>query len=177
MTTHHFFSAKGGQGVTTSMVLEAATTQGRVLLVNATDNGDLWGILGFNPQYADEQITEIDDITFACNWTPGDQPLWREHDFDHVFIDHGVDKPSADWDEELVLVIRNCYLAIRRAVHMDYHRLDRIIIVAEPGRSLGEHDIHRVFQCNTINTIHVDPHIARYVDAGLLYARNRKKFA
>lgn len=178
MTTHDFYTAKGGQGCTTSMVLEAATTQGRVLLVDATGTGDLWGVLGFNPGHPlDEQIHEIDDITFACSWKFGDQPVWRDTDFDEIFIDHGHQTVAGHnrWDE-LVLVTRNCYLALRRGVKSGI-KPDRIVIVAEPGRSLGERDIHNVFQCNTINTIHVDPAIARSVDAGILYQRNRRKFA
>lgn len=179
MTTHHFYSAKGGQGCTTSMVLEAATTQGRILLVDATENRELNAVLGtFVPPYPDEQINEFDSQTFFCWWKFGDQPLWRETDFDEILIDWGTQYPNAiNRGDERVLVTRNCYLAIRAACKQDVPKPDRIVIVAEPGRALDENDIHRALDVNTINTIHIDPCIARSVDAGFLYQRNRRKFS
>ncbi len=71
-----------------------------------------------------------------------------------------------------VVVVRGCYLALRRAVH---HRALRdavgAILVDEHGRSLGVHDVEDVLGVPVLATITARTSTARAVDAGVLRAR------
>jgi hypothetical protein len=69
-----------------------------------------------------------------------------------------------------VLVVRNCYLALRRAVQHPL-RPDAVVLVTEPGRALDVHDIETVLTDAPVTTVRIDPAVARAVDAGLLAAR------
>ncbi|MDP9419577.1 MAG: hypothetical protein M3P53_05435 [Actinomycetota bacterium] len=65
-----------------------------------------------------------------------------------------------------LLVLRPCYLALRHAVRAPL-RPSGIILVREPGRSLGRRDVEEVVGAPVRAEIDVDPAIARAVDAGL----------
>ena len=69
-----------------------------------------------------------------------------------------------------LLVIRPCYLALRRAAHFT-GLATGVILVSEPGRALGAHDVQRALATPVVAEIAWDPAIARSVDAGLLAAR------
>lgn len=69
-----------------------------------------------------------------------------------------------------LLVIRPCYLALRRAVNAPV-RPSGIVLVEEKGRSLGPHDVEDVLGVPVRVVVPWDPSIARAVDAGLLSAR------
>ncbi len=69
-----------------------------------------------------------------------------------------------------LLVIRPCYLALRRAVAAPL-RPSGIIVVHEEGRALGRADIERVVGAPVRAELRYDPSVARSVDAGLLAAR------
>ncbi len=69
-----------------------------------------------------------------------------------------------------LLVIRPCYLALRRAATM-VAKPDRVVLVDEPGRALRRRDVESVLACPVDAHLHVDPVIARAVDAGLLAGR------
>lgn len=69
-----------------------------------------------------------------------------------------------------ILVVRPCYLALRRATRSTITS-DSVIVVQEPGRALTTRDIEGVVGTKVTATIPVDPTIARAVDAGLLSSR------
>jgi MinD superfamily P-loop ATPase len=69
-----------------------------------------------------------------------------------------------------LLIIRPCYLALRRASLLTT-KPHGIIVIAEPGRALGVHDVESVVGAPVLAEIPFDPAIARAVDAGLLAGR------
>jgi hypothetical protein len=91
-----------------------------------------------------------------------------------VVVDLGV--PSADLGPLLacahrsLLVLRPCYLALRRAASLA-SRPTGVVAVMEPGRALGRREIEDVIGVKVAAEIDVQPTIARAVDAGLLSAR------
>jgi hypothetical protein len=91
-----------------------------------------------------------------------------------VVVDLGV--PSPDLEPLLahahrsLLVLRPCYLALRRATALT-SRPTGIVVLMEPGRALGRREIEDVIGVKVAAEIDVEPTIARAVDAGLLAAR------
>ncbi len=69
-----------------------------------------------------------------------------------------------------LLVVRPCYLALRRAVSAPLHP-SGVIVVREPGRSLSDRDIADVLGAPVVATVPVSADVARVVDAGLLASR------
>jgi hypothetical protein len=71
-----------------------------------------------------------------------------------------------------VIVLRGCYLALRRAVHSPLTgRCAGIVLIEEQGRSLGPSEVRDVVDRPVIARVPVRPAIARSVDAGVLAAR------
>jgi hypothetical protein len=68
-----------------------------------------------------------------------------------------------------LLVLRPCYLALRRAVHAP--RPTGVVLVREEGRALGVSDVEAALGVGVIAEVAFDPAIARAVDAGLLNTR------
>lgn len=69
-----------------------------------------------------------------------------------------------------MLVVRCCYLALRRAARAS-PRPDGVVVVTEPGRSLTPRDVESVVGAPVVAQVPFDPQVARVVDAGLLSAR------
>lgn len=69
-----------------------------------------------------------------------------------------------------ILVIRSCYLALRRAARTDLP-VDGVVLVEEPGRVLAARDVASVVGAPVAARIRVEPQIARLVDAGLMCSR------
>lgn len=69
-----------------------------------------------------------------------------------------------------LLVVRPCYLALRRAVALG-GRADGVVLLSEPGRALGRHDVESVLGAPVVAEVPVEPSLARAVDAGLLATR------
>lgn len=69
-----------------------------------------------------------------------------------------------------LLVVRPCYLALRRAVALG-GRADGVILLTEPGRALGRRDVESVLGAPVVAEVPVEPSLARAVDAGLLATR------
>jgi MinD superfamily P-loop ATPase len=85
-------------------------------------------------------------------------------------VDGGVtERVIADADRSL-LVIRPCYLALRH-VARNTRRIDGVIVVTEPGRSLAAADVASVTGAPVVAQVPCEPQIARVVDAGLLCSR------
>ena len=69
-----------------------------------------------------------------------------------------------------LLVVRPCYVSLRRAIAAPL-RPDAVVLVAEPGRSLGRRDVEDVLGVEVRAELELDPSVARAVDAGLLRCR------
>lgn len=69
-----------------------------------------------------------------------------------------------------ILVIRSCYLALRRAQALPVTPTE-VVLVHEPGRRLGRADVERAVAAPIVAEIPVDPLVANAVDAGLLAGR------
>ena len=69
-----------------------------------------------------------------------------------------------------LLVLRPCYLALRRALAAPL-RPSGVILVDEPGRSLGRADVEEILGVPVRARVAWDHAVARSVDAGLLGAR------
>ncbi|MCU1459436.1 MAG: ATPase involved in chromosome partitioning [Actinomycetia bacterium] len=71
-----------------------------------------------------------------------------------------------------VVVVRGCYLALRRAVQSELlERASGVVLVEEPGRSLGAREVADVLGRPMLARIPVRAATARSVDAGVLAAR------
>jgi len=71
-----------------------------------------------------------------------------------------------------VVVVRGCYLALRRAVHSPMlERASGVVLVEEPGRSLGAGEVADVLDRPVLARVPVRAPVARAVDAGVLAAR------
>ena len=71
-----------------------------------------------------------------------------------------------------VVVVRGCYLALRRAVHHPALRAVRgAVLVDEPGRSLGARDVEDVLGTPVLAVVEARAATARAVDAGVLASR------
>ena len=68
------------------------------------------------------------------------------------------------------LVIRPCYLALRRAATLEQQPTG-IILITEDGRALGRRDVEAVIGAPVIAEVPYESSIARAVDAGLLAGR------
>lgn len=68
------------------------------------------------------------------------------------------------------LVLRPCYLALRRATTMPI-AVDSVVQVAEDGRALRTSDVEAVMHMEVSARLRVDPAIARAVDSGTLVSR------
>jgi cellulose biosynthesis protein BcsQ len=71
-----------------------------------------------------------------------------------------------------VVVIRPCYLALRRAAIDELVRsASGIVVVEEPGRALGSREVADVLGIPVLASVPARASIARVVDAGVLVAR------
>ena len=69
-----------------------------------------------------------------------------------------------------LLVLRPCYLGLRRALAAPV-RPSGVVLVVEPGRSLGRRDVEDVLGVPVYAEVDIDPAVARAIDAGLLARR------
>ena len=69
-----------------------------------------------------------------------------------------------------LLVLRPCYLALRRAAQSEI-RPSGVVLINEPGRSLGAAEVSDVLGVPVRAEVPFDPAVARVVDAGLLSTR------
>ena len=71
-----------------------------------------------------------------------------------------------------IAVVRGCYLALRRGVHSPLlARSAGVVLVEEPGRSLGAPEVADVLDRPVLARVPIRPAIARAVDAGVLASR------
>jgi hypothetical protein len=103
------------------------------------------------------------------------------HDARPVVIDAGSSPTGAALDIAAgaavsLLVVRPCFLALRRAVAAPV-RPSAVVLVREPGRSLGRRDVEDALQVPVCAEVDLEPAVARAVDAGLLTARLPRSLA
>jgi cellulose biosynthesis protein BcsQ len=92
---------------------------------------------------------------------------------DTVVVDAGVGLPHPALRTATVqswMVTRPCYLALRRAVQLP-DRPTGVVLLNEPGRSLGAADVTHTLGVPVVAELAYDPQIFRAVDAGLLAGR------
>lgn len=92
-----------------------------------------------------------------------------------VVVDCGADPAGAALElaagaTRSILVTRACFLSLRRALTAPL-RPSEVVLLTEPGRSLGRDDIEACLGAPVVAEVAVDPAIARAVDAGLLASR------
>lgn len=90
-----------------------------------------------------------------------------------VVIDAGSSVPGPvlhQCAEASLLVVRPCYLALRRAAR-HATAATGVIVIHEPGRALSCADVERAVGVPVLGEIPWDPAVARSVDAGLLGSR------
>jgi MinD-like ATPase involved in chromosome partitioning or flagellar assembly len=98
---------------------------------------------------------------------------------EEVVIDAGSGEPPAELAssaDQSILVIRPCYLAMRRAVALAATP-SGVVLVSEPGRSLRASDVERAVGAPVIAEVPFDPAVSRAVDAGLLASRLPRSLA
>ena len=90
-----------------------------------------------------------------------------------VVVDAGTGTPDAAMAAAAthrLLVIRPCYLGLRRAVAAAVAPTG-VVLVTEPGRALSARDVERALGAPVVAEVQYDPAVARAVDAGLLSSR------
>jgi hypothetical protein len=94
-----------------------------------------------------------------------------------TIVDVGVDRSPAaavlvEAADVALLVLRPCYLALRRAVASPSRaHSSGVVLVEEPGRGLGRSDIADVLDRPVLARVPWRPGVGRAVDAGVLVAR------
>jgi len=197
MPTYLLWAVKGGSGVTVVAAGLAATVarQRPVLLVDL--DGDLPAVFGLDddgrpgvaewaaaPDPREDSLgrlvrrarPSVDLLVRGSGSIPDGVVVRLVQSLDGdgrvVVVDAGTrpDGLSPVVGATSVLVIRACYLALRRAARLE-HRPDAVVLVDEPGRALDRRDVERVVGAPVVVSVDVDATVARRVDAGLLADR------
>ena len=89
----------------------------------------------------------------------------------YAVIDGGTDPGLGLSPSQRYLVVRPCYLALRRATETGVAGTHGVVLVVEAQRSLGQADVEDVTGLAVVATMDVTSTVARYIDAGLIGAR------
>jgi MinD-like ATPase involved in chromosome partitioning or flagellar assembly len=82
---------------------------------------------------------------------------------------HPACRAAVEVADASVVVVRSCYLALRRAVRCDLVAAAAgVALVDEPGRALGEDDVSELLGLPILARFPVRTSVARAVDAGVL---------
>ena len=116
--------------------------------------------------------TEINDSFALTAEQCNDVTAGVDSSHELTVVDAGDGQTSllAQYATMSLLVIRPCYLALRKASRLRV-KPHGVVLVSEPGRSLGKRDVESVLSVPVIAEIPLDPSISRCVDAGLLASR------
>lgn len=83
--------------------------------------------------------------------------------------DHPAWRAAVEVADASVVVVRGCYLALRRAVRCPLvARAHGVVLVEEPGRALGEREVAEILERPVLARFPVRASVARAVDAGVL---------
>jgi hypothetical protein len=88
----------------------------------------------------------------------------------------GADAPAlhalVEVSDASIVIVRDCYLGLRRAVRNPLvERASGVIVVHEHGRALGTSEIRDVLDVPVLATVDTRPSTARIVDSGVLPTR------
>ena len=160
--------SKGGVGTSTVAILHALTVArtGRCVRLTATAPAgveDLAVILAV-PTPAPGEVVEV---------APG-LSLGDEADPGAYNVVDGDTDTFSDHDGPVYLVVRNCYISVRRAL-LAPPTTAGVVLVMEPGRSLGRLDVADVVGVPIVAEVEVTASVARCVDAGLLVSSRRPR--
>ncbi|MGI9646051.1 MAG: hypothetical protein ACR2O6_12165 [Ilumatobacteraceae bacterium] len=124
--------------------------------------------LGRDPESTDDSGNGDDRLTDLIAWLSA----WERSNDGTVVIDAGTGPlPSGlHTADRKLLVTRNCYLSVNRAAGFGPSPTG-IVLIKEPGRSLGEHEIEHAVGAPIVAKLHWDTDVGRAVDAGLLAGR------
>ncbi len=129
---------------------------GRNISLLPTGTPDLNGVL---PEAGAALAVALDDGT-------------RSTVCDAGLLDHPALFALAEIADVNIVVVRGCYLALRRGVHHPAIELATgIVLVDEHGRSLGAREVEDVLGVPVLATIEARGSTARAVDAGVLTTR------
>ncbi len=190
------YAAKGGSGTTVLTASIGATAERPTLLVDLA--GDVPGALGLAEpdtpgvldwlrsdapavRLHDLEIDGAQGLSVLHRGAPGAAPGPRWDalaaalalDGRDIVIDAGTgDPPTAlvAAADRTLLVCRACYLGLRAAARART-RPTGIVLVEEPGRSLGVGAVEAAIGAPVVASVLLDPAIARAVDSGLLAGR------
>jgi hypothetical protein len=150
----NFVQSKGGQGtsVVACAVAVRAAEQGREVRLDGHDRPTLAAILGVTG-----------DGPVIPGLTLGEADL----DGRELVVHDGAAERGAN-----LLVIRPCYLALRRALNRGLcEAASAAVVVTEPGRALDPDDVCAVTGLAVMATVPLRADIARAVDAGVFADR------
>jgi cellulose biosynthesis protein BcsQ len=86
--------------------------------------------------------------------------------------DDSASRALVEVSDHSVVVLRPCYLALRRAASDELVRsASGVVVVEEPGRALGAREVADVLGVPVLASVPARAAIARVVDAGVLVAR------
>lgn len=160
MTVYNFYSAAGGQGCTTAACAFALSNQRPTLLIDTV--GDVRPVLGLTESH---ELTVVNDTLTVGN-KPG---VFNLDAYEDTVFDHGRN-PASVTDGVNILVIKHCYIAIRRALQLTV-KPDMIVVLAEDNRALRDVDVEACLGVKIAAVMKYDPTVARSIDAGLLATR------
>lgn len=162
-----FAGAKGGSGTSTVAAMVAlAAAQDRKVFLSAIDQGDLCAILGL-PQPHDGDVIEVSPGLMLGSPSQAVEVDLIVHDVGtlapYSSVPDYIDSSAVSY-----LVVRPCYVALRRAVDLDRARFSGVVLLEEPGRSLGYRDVEAALGMTVVARVPVLDTTARVIDAGLL---------
>lgn len=187
MTAISFHSVKGGSGCTTVACLFALQLarsnnpvhlSSRHSMVQLDDAADILGVR-FEPETAKSAPPLV---TVLPGFTLGDRTL---DDDDTILVEDIGYQASIHYSARRVpgvarvLVIRNDYMSLRRAVRQDLGhltRLDGVVLIEHPGWPLHASDVAAVLPLPLLETWTVDPHFQGKLDAGILTSSRHPHF-
>lgn len=158
------YGVKGGSGVTTTAVLLFSIMAQRGDEVTLVTTADGMAAAGLDTYAGTAEVGERGraiNTDVMKGYAPAD-------DATGTIITDGFSTGTS----ENLLVLRPCYLTLRRAVQADtLPNTKGIILITEMGRALTRGDVERAVGLPVLAEIPFDPSISRASDAGLLSCR------
>lgn len=160
MPTLFLHSAKGGQGCsTTASILAVLSSKLTPTVLVAHADDDPYLVIGVR---VPSTRTPITSLTVRDSYR-SDLP-------DNVtqIVDVGITEDFWNESGRHVMVVRNCYLALRRTLKaLEGRNADLALVLSEPERALTTRDVESVLGV-PVTEVPFLPALARMVDAGLI---------
>lgn len=180
MQTTTYYQNTGGTGCTTAAAVHAITQAraGGKVWLHTHDAHALAGALAVPlGSIEDPDADALDVAPGSIILTAGPTPPAVPTGTDALVIDAGRLDPLRVG--RLVLTVRGPSYGDLRAATRDGTTPDRVLILAEPGRSLCAGDVADILPVPAVHVFEVgaDPAVARALDAGLLTSRVPRHYA